>query len=118
MPQKDRAPKSDPSALCFLRLENKVMKILSGVLAVSLEHSLAWTHIAYIKVFQYLHNRASSSIDKLTQHDLFRAILDAIHLCDPCHLIGGFEFLGHAFLNLHLLGNQFDPVHAGLVNFG
>ena len=51
------------------------------------------------------------------KHDLFRAAADAVHLCDPGHLIGSFERFGHALAPGHLHDEQLHPLFTGLVDF-
>ena len=51
------------------------------------------------------------------KHDLFCPVPDTVHSAHPFHLIGRLERFSYTFLNLHLLGNQFDSIHARLVNF-
>ena len=46
-------------------------------------------------------------------HDLFRAVLDIVHLSDPFHLIGGLERLGHAFLLGYLPDDELHAIFAG-----
>ena len=81
------------------------------ILAVAFEEAFLGAHIAYKKVFRNLYPDASN-IDKLMEHDLFRATADAVHVRNPLHLISGLECLGHAFLLGHLKDEQFHSTLA------
>ena len=58
-----------------------------------------------------------SFIYKLGQNDFLRTAADAVHAAHPFHLVGGFEFFGHAFLLRHIVNDDFHTLVAGLVGF-
>ena len=57
-----------------------------------------------------------SAVNKLVQHDLLDAVLDAVHLSYPFKLIGGFERFGHTLPVSHLPGEQIHPISTGSVD--
>ena len=57
-----------------------------------------------------------SAVNKLFQHDLLGAVLDAVHRSYPFKLIGSFERFGHTLPVSHLPGEQVYPINTGTVD--